>query len=191
MINLRDVAARAWLRLTRGNLGRRLRKSLGDAPSAEGSGCNLEQTDHPNAPREGSPLGTRTSSLIPCAAAQALANSVSLPLQTLDLNLLRIQCRRKQRQQQQAASKSAASLPQLQDVPSCLLDRLHGHNCPALHPRLGEMRMQRTEISGVQSISPSAPSRRFQNQASTQNRCDQWMGQIYSCSQLSWELHTS
>ncbi|OPJ68159.1 opioid-binding protein/cell adhesion molecule isoform A [Patagioenas fasciata monilis] len=23
----------------------------------------------------------------------------------------------------------------LQDVPSCLLDRLHGHNCPALHPR--------------------------------------------------------
>lgn len=67
-----------------------------------------------------------------------LANSVSLPLQTLDLNLLRIQCRRKQRQQQQAASKSAASLPQLQDVPSCLLDRLHGHNCPALHPRYGK-----------------------------------------------------
>lgn len=50
-----------------------------------------------------------TDCLLPSVSLQ-LTNSVSLPLQTLDLNLLRIQRRRKQQRQPQAAGKSSSSL---------------------------------------------------------------------------------
>ncbi|XP_033620324.1 opioid-binding protein/cell adhesion molecule isoform X2 [Fukomys damarensis] len=69
----------------------------------------------------------------------SLAHSpvLSLPLQTLDLNLFRIQHRgRQQRRQQQRQERARQpSAPQRRDVPSRLLDRLLRHDCLALHPR--------------------------------------------------------
>lgn len=69
--------------------------------------------------------------------APSLSCALSLPLQTLDLNLLRIPHRGRQAAVAAggAVASPAAETPQPQDVPPRLLDRLLRDHSPALHPR--------------------------------------------------------